>query len=63
LLGRCRQSEVIDRLVDAVRRGESPVLVVRGEPGAGKSALFEYLAEGATGCGVTRATRLNLDRM
>jgi ABC-type transport system involved in cytochrome c biogenesis ATPase subunit len=53
---------VIDRLVDAVRRGEGRVLVVRGEPGVGKSALLRYLAEGATG-GVARAAGLNLERM
>lgn len=53
---------MIDRLVDAVRGGESRVLVVRGEPGVGKSALLGYLAEGAT-CGVARAAGLNLERM
>ena len=37
---RYRQYEVIDHLVDAVRGGGSRVLVVRGEPGVGKSALL-----------------------
>lgn len=54
---------MIDRLLDAVRGGESRVLVVRGEPGMGKSALLEYLAERATGCEVARAAGLNLERM
>jgi hypothetical protein len=54
---------VIERLVDAVRRGESRILVVRGEPGVGKSASLGYLEQGATGCGVARAAGLNLKRM
>ena len=37
---------MIDRLVDAVRGGESRVLVVRGEPGVGKSTLLGYLDKG-----------------
>jgi DNA-binding CsgD family transcriptional regulator len=45
---------VLDRLVEAVRSGESRVLVVYGEPGAGKTALLEYLAGRASGCRVTR---------
>ena len=36
-------------------RGESRALVVRGEPGVGKTALLEYLAEQASGCRVVRA--------
>ena len=31
------------------------MLVVRGEPGVGKSALLEYVAEHASGCRVVRA--------
>jgi DNA-binding CsgD family transcriptional regulator len=46
---------VLDRLSDAVRAGESRALVVRGEPGVGKTALLDYLAEQASGCRVTRA--------
>src|SRR5580692_4362423 len=39
-------------LVAAVRAGESRVLVVRGEPGVGKTALLDYLDEQAEGCRV-----------
>jgi DNA-binding CsgD family transcriptional regulator len=46
---------VLDQLIDAVRAGGSRVLVVRGEPGVGKSALLEYLAGHASGCRVVRA--------
>src|ERR1700685_2159402 len=35
--------------------GGSRVLVVRGEPGVGKSALLDYLAGRAAGCRVVRA--------
>jgi DNA-binding CsgD family transcriptional regulator len=47
---------VLDRLVYAVLAGESRVLVVRGEPGVGKSALLDYLAGHAAGCRVARAS-------
>jgi AAA ATPase domain len=55
LLGRDSEREVLDRLLEAVRGGESRVLVVRGEPGVGKSALLEYVAERSSGCRVARA--------
>jgi predicted ATPase len=34
----------LDRLVEAVRSGQSRVLVVHGEAGVGKTALLDYLA-------------------
>jgi DNA-binding CsgD family transcriptional regulator len=46
---------VLDRLIDAVRAGESRALVVVGEPGVGKTALLEYAAGRASGCRVMRA--------
>src|SRR5215469_14121731 len=55
LLGRRGECEVLDRLVGAVRAGESRALVVCGEPGAGKTALLEYLAGRASGCQVAAA--------
>ncbi len=56
-MGRRSEREVLDRLVEAVRDGESRVLVVRGDPGVGKTVLLEYLAEQASGwgCRVARA--------
>jgi DNA-binding CsgD family transcriptional regulator len=54
LLGRRDECGVLDRLVAGVRAGESQVLVLRGEAGAGKTALLDYLRERATGCQVTR---------
>jgi DNA-binding CsgD family transcriptional regulator/tetratricopeptide (TPR) repeat protein len=47
----------LDRLVDTVRAGESGALVVRGDPGVGKTILLDHLAERASGsgCRVARA--------
>jgi AAA ATPase domain len=56
LRGRRSECGVLDRLIEAVRAGESRALVVRGEPGVGKTALLDYLAEHASGCRVARAT-------
>jgi len=53
LRGRRRECGVLDRLIEAVRAGESRVLVVRGEPGAGKTALLDYLGGRASGCQLT----------
>jgi len=55
LTDRDGEREVLDRLVDAVRAGESRVLVIRGDPGVGKTVLLDYLAERAGGCRVARA--------
>jgi DNA-binding CsgD family transcriptional regulator len=55
LQGRRGEREVLDRLIDAVRAGESQALVIRGEPGVGKTALLDYAVERASGCRVARA--------
>ena len=55
LTGRRAECDTLDRLVASVRAGESRALVVYGEPGAGKTALLEYLAGQASGCRVVRA--------
>jgi hypothetical protein len=55
LQGRRRECAVLDRLVRAVRAGESRALVLCGEPGAGRTALLDYLAAHAPGCRVARA--------
>jgi DNA-binding CsgD family transcriptional regulator len=49
------EREVLKRVLDAARAGESRALVLRGEPGVGKSALLDYLVEQASGCRVARA--------
>jgi predicted ATP-dependent serine protease len=55
LRGRRGECSVLDRLIEGVRSGESRVLVLRGEPGVGKTALLDYLAGRASGCRVVRA--------
>jgi DNA-binding CsgD family transcriptional regulator len=55
LLGRRAERETLDRLLVRARAGRSGALVVRGEPGVGKSALLEYVVEQASGCRVERA--------
>jgi DNA-binding CsgD family transcriptional regulator len=57
LTDRVGERDVLDRLAEAVRSGESRALVVRGDPGVGKTVLLDYLAGRATaaGCRVVRA--------
>ena len=55
LLGRRDECGVLDRLMSGVRAGQSQVLVLRGEAGAGKTALLEYLLPRAGGCQIVRA--------
>jgi DNA-binding CsgD family transcriptional regulator len=55
LTGRRAECDALGRLVDSVRAGESGALVLRGEPGVGKTALLEYLVGRASGCRVARA--------
>ena len=55
LTGRRSERGVLDRFVAGVRAGEGRALVVRGEPGVGKTMLLDYLAGRASGCRVARA--------
>ena len=55
LLGRHSECAALDQLAASVRAGLSRALVIRGEAGVGKSALLEYLAQHASGCGIARA--------
>lgn len=54
-LDRRSERQALDRLLAAVRAGESRALVLSGEPGAGKSALLDHLAGQATAYHVVRA--------
>ncbi|MDQ3893411.1 MAG: ATP-binding protein, partial [Actinomycetota bacterium] len=48
LLGRAAECALLEGLIDDIRRGESRSLVLRGEPGIGKTALVEHLVETAS---------------
>ncbi len=47
--GRTSEREVLDRLLENVRQGQSGVLVIRGEAGVGKTSLLRYAARQASG--------------
>jgi DNA-binding CsgD family transcriptional regulator len=55
LLGRRREREVLDRVLEAARGGQGGVLAVYGEPGVGKSALLGYASEAAVDFTVIRS--------
>jgi DNA-binding CsgD family transcriptional regulator len=55
LHGRRSEREALGRLLEAVRGGQSRVLVVSGEAGVGKTALLESLIGSASGFRVARA--------
>jgi DNA-binding CsgD family transcriptional regulator len=56
LRGRRGECATLDRLVAGARAGRSGVLVLRGDPGIGKSALVEYACEAAADFRIARAT-------
>jgi DNA-binding CsgD family transcriptional regulator len=55
LLGRATECALLDDVVSAIRRGEGRSLVLRGEPGIGKTALLEHLVDSAPDLTVLRA--------
>src|SRR5689334_23081052 len=55
LIDRFAERSLLDGVLRDVRSGQSRVLVVHGDPGVGKSALMEYVAERAVGCHLGRA--------
>jgi hypothetical protein len=54
LLGRQREREVLERLLETAHEGHGGVLVVHGQPGVGKTALLEYGVETARGFRIAR---------
>ena len=55
LRGRAEECGVLDGLLGDIRRGESRALVLRGDPGVGKTALLQYLTGSASDLTVVRA--------
>jgi len=58
LPGRGTECARLDQLLAEAHLGHSVVVVLRGEPGIGKSALLDYAAERAEGFRLLRATGL-----
>jgi hypothetical protein len=56
LHGREADCAGLRNLLDGARRSHSAALVIRGEPGVGKTALLEYAAAQAAGLRVLRGT-------
>jgi DNA-binding CsgD family transcriptional regulator len=56
LLGRDAEQAVLAEVVSAARQGRSRALVVRGEPGVGKTSLLDAALEAASGCRVLRTS-------
>ena len=54
LLDRLPERTALSALLDGARAGRSGVLVVRGEPGVGKTALLDWAVESAAGLRVVR---------
>jgi len=54
LIDRRIERGLLGQFVAAVLAGDSRVLVVRGDPGVGKTALLNHLAKHAAGCQVLR---------
>jgi DNA-binding CsgD family transcriptional regulator len=61
LLGRRREREVLDRLLNGVRGERGGVLVVHGEAGVGKTALLEYVVEAAREFRVARTSGIEAE--
>src|SRR5258706_15549483 len=61
LLGRAAERSAIDRVLESGRQGRGGALVLRGEPGVGKTALLKDACDGATGYGVLMATAIETE--
>ena len=55
LVGRRRERDVLERLLETARQGRGGVLALYGDPGVGKTALLEYAVEVGKDFRVARA--------
>src|SRR4051794_5931913 len=62
LRGRRRECAVLDGLLEGARVARSGTLVVRGAPGAGKTALLDHAVESAPDVRVLRAVGVESER-
>ena len=59
---RTSERDALDRLVESALSGRSAVLVIRGEAGAGKTALLQYAVRRASGCRVAEIAGVEAER-
>jgi AAA ATPase domain len=61
-LGRGDERVALDGLLSGAREGRSGALVIRGEPGIGKSAVLDYAVRSAAGFQVAQACGVEAER-
>src|SRR6185436_1180575 len=61
MVGREPERQLLRALVEGAREGSAGILVVRGEPGIGKSALLDELVAGAGDATVLRTQGLEVE--
>ncbi|NJP91544.1 AAA family ATPase [Nonomuraea sp. FMUSA5-5] len=61
LWGRAGEQKVVEELLDQAREGRSGVLVLRGEPGIGKTSLLEHAGRRADGMRVLRGVGIETE--
>jgi len=61
LIGRAFETATLDQLLEQAAAGHGSTVVIRGEPGIGKTALLEYLRAKAAGFTVLRAAGVDFE--
>jgi Cdc6-like AAA superfamily ATPase len=61
LVGRTTECESLQSLLSSARASNSQVVVLRGEPGVGKTALLDYVLEQAIGFRVAQVAGVKSD--
>jgi hypothetical protein len=62
LIDRRPEKQALDSLLDSVRAGLSGALVLRGEPGVGKSALLDHAVERAADLQIFRTVAVQSEK-
>jgi hypothetical protein len=62
VIDRRAEKQALHELLDSVRAGMSRALVLRGEPGIGKSALLEYAVANAADLRVVRTVAVESEQ-
>src|SRR3954453_24097819 len=60
-LGRSAERDVLDRLLETARAGQSAVLLIRGDAGIGKTSLLGYVAGHAAGFHVAQTAGIEAE--